>query len=83
MLLTVVQVVPSVPLRASTQQAIRIAEVPAMSVTKDWWDRSAIILTGLLVGVGLIGTAFAYRTLRVIERQTAALIENQRPKIAV
>ena len=44
--------------------------------------RYSTVFTGLLVLIGAVGTWFALRTLRTIERQTAALIESQRPRIA-
>jgi len=48
---------------------------------KDWWDRSSVIFSGLLVVIGGAGASLALRTLRAIERQTDALVESQRPKL--
>lgn len=70
------------PPDADRQETIRVRELPAVSVSKDWWDRSAIILTGCLVLIGGVGSLFALRTLTAIQLQTATIIESQRPQIA-
>lgn len=39
---------------------------------KDWWDKSDVLLTGLLAVVGVVGVIYAIKTLRMVERQTNA-----------
>ena len=70
------------PGQTNASEPIRISELPTVSVSADWWTRSSVILTGLLVLVGAVGTSLALRTVRSIEKQTAAIVEGQRPKIA-
>lgn len=71
------------------QKSVAITKFPAVSVSKDWWDRSSILLTGALVLVGGIASFVALRTLVAIQAQTQAvrqqtetIIESQRPQIS-
>jgi hypothetical protein len=53
----------------NAQQPVRVSELPPVSVTKDWMDRTAWLFgLGLLI-VGSCGVLAAYKTLRAIESQ--------------
>jgi hypothetical protein len=73
------------PAKANAQETVVVRELPTVTVyTKpDWWNRTYVILTGLLVLIGAVGVCFALRTLRAIESQTYILSESQRPRIVV
>jgi hypothetical protein len=45
------------------QKPILVREIPPVSVMKDWWDRTYIVFTGILMVVGIIGVRAAYKTL--------------------
>jgi len=61
------------PTDTNAQEAIVIREPVPVSVGKDWWDRAYIVFTGLLVLIGGIGVLAAFRTLKIIERQTRSI----------
>jgi hypothetical protein len=64
------------------REPIRISELPAVSISRDWMDRVSLFFTACLVAIGTAGSLFALRTLKSIERQTKAIIQSQRAKIA-
>jgi hypothetical protein len=97
-LLTVMQAAPAAPRQApsvgaqSRDQAVEakhdhdsvtIRELPSVSIKSGWTDYVALCFTGALLLVGIAGVWAAYRTLRVLESQTLALVEGQRPKIEI
>jgi hypothetical protein len=55
------------PNKANTPELIPVCGVSPVSVDSFWWNRSYVIFTGLLVGVGIAGAYLAKRTLRRIE----------------
>src|SRR5260370_10146587 len=57
----------------NAQQPIRVAELPPVSVTRDWIDRTTWVFGAILVIVGVLGICAAYRTLKAIERQVIGL----------
>jgi len=57
------------PNSPNAQQPIRVAELPPVSVTRDWIDRTTWVFGAILVIVGVLGICAAYRTLKAIERQ--------------
>lgn len=61
------------PASPDTEQSVRIRELPSVSVARDWMDRTAWAFGAILVVVGIVGVCAAYRTLRVIARQTTAI----------
>lgn len=61
------------PAAENAQKSVVVRELPPVSVTKDWWDRSYIIFTGILIIVGLIGVRAAYKTLGEIKTQREAM----------
>ena len=52
------------------EQAIKVRELPAVSVSRDWVDRIALFCTLALVIVGAVGVIAAFKTLKGIETQT-------------
>ena len=68
-------------------ESIRVSELPSVSVSRDWIDCVALLISLLLLGAGAIGVWAAWRTLKAIEAQTVAtqktLILTQRPRIVV
>jgi hypothetical protein len=48
---------------------LRVSDFPPVSVTRDWMDRLAILLTVVLVIVGICGVTAANKTLRAIRGQ--------------
>jgi hypothetical protein len=52
------------------EQSLKIRELPAVSVSRDWVDRIALFCTLALVIVGTVGVIAAFRTLKGIETQT-------------
>jgi hypothetical protein len=69
---------PAIP---NTQQPTRITELPPVSVTRDWIDKTSWTFGGILVVVGIVGVCAAYRTLRAIEQQ-ARIMRRQTGHIA-
>ena len=69
------------PASPNTQQPIRVTELPTVSVTRDWMDKTSWAFGAILVGVGVVGVCAAYRTLRAIERQ-ARIMRRQTAHIA-
>jgi hypothetical protein len=59
----------SAPKSQDGKQAVRISELPSVSIRRDWIDGIGIFLSGVLVFVGCLGVRAAYRTLRAIESQ--------------
>ena len=54
------------------EQAIRVRELPPVSVSRDWADWILWVFNGLLVAGGFWGIRLAYKTLKTVERQTTA-----------
>lgn len=61
---------PSPP---NTEQAIRVRELPAVSVTRDWMDKTGWVFSLILVIVGIGGVWAALKTLSAIERQAETM----------
>jgi hypothetical protein len=57
--------------------SIRVSELPAVSVSRDWIDILAILFTGILVIVGSLGVCAAYRTLKAIETQVLEMAQQR------
>jgi hypothetical protein len=72
---------PNNPATPNTQQPIRISELPPVSVTRDWMDKTGWAFGAILVVVGIVGVCAAYRTLKAIERQ-ARIMRSQTRHIA-
>jgi hypothetical protein len=53
-------------------KTVVIGKLPTVSVGRDWADWVLWIFSGLLAIAGLCGIGFAYKTLKLIERQTKA-----------
>jgi len=56
----------------NTEQSIFISAATAVP-EKSWWDKLYVIFTGLLVIAGLAGIWYAYRTLKILYKQTYAI----------
>ena len=54
-------------------QPIKLSELPPLSLSKDWMDRTAWFFGIVLVVVGILGVRAAYRTLKAIENQAAIM----------
>jgi hypothetical protein len=72
---------PDNPTSPNTQQPVKISELPPVSVTRDWMDKTGWAFGAILVLVGIVGVCAAYRTLRAIERQ-ARIMRRQTAHIA-
>jgi len=57
----------------NTSKAIRVVELPSVSVTRDRIDCITLVFSAALLVVGSIGVRAAYRTLSAIEKQTVEL----------
>lgn len=55
------------------QQPVRISELPAVSVQRDWIDYISFGFSGALVLIGFFGVRYALRTLRTMEGQLQAI----------
>jgi hypothetical protein len=60
------------PKSKNEERAIRIRELPPVSVSRDWADWILWVFDGLLVAVGFFGIRLAYKTLKTVDRQTKA-----------
>jgi hypothetical protein len=69
------------PRADDAQKSLRITELPPVSVTRDWMDKTSWTFGAILVVVGIVGVCAAYRTLRAIERQ-ARIMRRQTAHIA-
>jgi hypothetical protein len=54
-------------------QPVRITEFPAVPISRDWADWVLWIFNGLLVIAGFLGIGVAYKTLKVLARQTTSI----------
>jgi hypothetical protein len=61
------------PASENAPQPIIVRELPPVSVTKNWLDKTYIFLTAILALVGIFGVRAAYRTLRAIEQQAGEM----------
>jgi hypothetical protein len=64
---------PNNPAPPNTEQAMRVRELPSVSVTRDWIDKTGWFFSLVLVIVGIGGVSAAFRTLRAIERQAETM----------
>jgi hypothetical protein len=64
---------PNNPAPQNTEQAMRLRELPSVSVTRDWIDKTGWFFSLVLVIVGIGGVCAAFRTLRAIERQAETM----------
>jgi hypothetical protein len=61
------------PAAENAQKPVVIRELPPVSVTKDWLDKTYIAFTGILIVVGIVGVRAAYKTLGEIKVQREAM----------
>ncbi len=54
-------------------QTVTVAKVPPVSISPGLTDKLAVIFSGVLVVIGGFGVFYAYRTLRAIQGQLAAI----------
>ncbi len=66
----------------NAEEAVRVRELPPVSIMRDWMDCLALVFSAILLGVGVIGVRAAYRTLKAIETQ-GGLMEGQLAQTSV
>jgi hypothetical protein len=67
------------PSPTDTSEAISVCKcTPVPKSGKDWWDKTYIIFTGMLVAIGAVGVCAAIKTLKILRRQTAVAIKAAR-----
>src|SRR5437667_10641716 len=59
----------------NAQESIRVRELPAVSVAKDWMDETAWAFSFALLIVGSFGVRAAFRTLKAIEKQADPMVQ--------
>jgi hypothetical protein len=52
---------------------VRVSELPPLSLSKDWMDRTAWAFSAVLVVVGVCGVLAAFKTLKAIESQAGIM----------
>jgi hypothetical protein len=60
---------------AESQHAVSVTALPSVSVARDWLDRTALLISAVLMFVGIIGVFAALKTLRAIKKQADEMVE--------